>query len=67
VVFDDSSLLGYNTLSAGKYVEAFWRGFLPPFLGSAYFKKDLNCLNPVDGGMNFSSRLPIYAVAHPRR
>ena len=63
----DSSLLGYNALSAGKYVEAFWRGFLPPFSGSAYFKKDLNCLSPVDGDMNVSSCLPIYAIAHPRR
>jgi len=27
----DSSLLGYNALSAGRYVEAFWRGFLPTF------------------------------------
>jgi len=67
----DSSLLGYNAFSAGKYVEAFWRGFLPPFSGSTYFKKDLNYLNPVDGGtklfQNVSSCLPIYAVAHPRR
>lgn len=63
----DSSVAGYNALSAGKYVEAFWRGFLPPLSGSAYFKKDLNYLNPVDGGMNVSSCLPVYAVAHPRR
>jgi hypothetical protein len=38
-------------VSAGKYVEAFWRGFLPSFSGLTYFKKDLNYLNPVDGGM----------------
>jgi hypothetical protein len=67
----DSRLLGYNALSAGKYVEAFWRGFLPPFSGSAYFKKDLSYLNPIDGGtklfQNVSSCLPIYTVAHPRR
>jgi hypothetical protein len=67
----DSSLLGYNALSAGRYVEAFWRGFLPTFSGSTYFKKDLNYLNPVDGGMrlfqNVSSCLPVYAVAHPKR
>jgi hypothetical protein len=67
----DSSLMGYNAVSAGKYVEAFWRGILPPFSGSTYFKKDLNYLNPVDRGMrlfqNVSRCLPIYAVAHPRK
>jgi len=60
----------YNALSAGKYVEAFWRGYLPPFSGSAYFKKDLSYMNPVDGGMKLFQNvisLPIYAVAHPRR
>jgi hypothetical protein len=67
----DSSLLGYNALSVGRYVEASWGGFLPTFSGSTYFKKDFNYLNPVDGGMrlfqNVSSCLPVYAVAHPRR